>query len=299
MSWIAKKNIAGAGRATGRLLARIEGAQQLDALGTTVQGLVKRVLPTGPVRDLLHGVPLGHPAHPFLVQIPLGAWMSAAVLDLVPGGERAARTLIGVGTAAAVPAAASGITDWSESHPAQRRVGLVHWGANLIAIGCYTLSFVQRVRGHTAAGKKLALLGLGVASVGGYLGGHLAYRQALGANHTESVPYLLPQGWQPVAALEDLPDGELTARMVGTVPVLLYRRGERVTALADACAHLAGPLHEGEIAEDAELGLCVTCPWHGSGFSLEDGAVVHGPATSPQPVFDTRVRQGQVQVALA
>jgi nitrite reductase/ring-hydroxylating ferredoxin subunit len=45
--------------------------------------------------------------------------------------------------------------------------------------------------------------------------------------------------------------------------------------------------------------MCVVCPWHGSEFSLGDGAVVHGPATSPQPSFRTRVTDGQVQIALS
>ena len=40
----------------------------------------------------------------------------------------------------------------------------------------------------------------------------------------------------------------------------------------------------------------IVCPWHGSTFQLDTGAVVHGPAASPQPVFDTRVQDGKVQV---
>jgi hypothetical protein len=41
---------------------------------------------------------------------------------------------------------------------------------------------------------------------------------------------------------------------------------------------------------------CVVCPWHGSVFRLIDGAVVHGPATSDQPVLRVRVRAGMVEV---
>jgi len=41
----------------------------------------------------------------------------------------------------------------------------------------------------------------------------------------------------------------------------------------------------------------VICPWHGSTFRIADGAVVHGPATARQPVFDTRITEsGRVQV---
>ncbi|MDX6230497.1 MAG: hypothetical protein QOI76_3887, partial [Frankiales bacterium] len=58
-----------------------------------------------------------------------------------------------------------------------------------------------------------------------------------------------------------------------------------------------GPLASGRIhAEGGED--CVTCPWHGSTFRLRDGAVVHGPATAPQPVFRTQVADGRLRVLL-
>ena len=292
------KALTDAGRAIGRLVKTIEDEERLDPLAKALTGIVQKIVPAGPVRDVLHGVPIGHPAHPFLVQVPLGAWMSANVLDMFPGGWIPATTLVGLGTAAAVPAAAAGAVDFSTAHAEQQRVGVVHWACNLTAVMLYGASFVARVGGRRKAGKRLALAGLAVVSVGGYLGGHLAFRQASGANHTESVPYVTPEGWHDVATLEELPERELRRRVVGTVPVLLYRVGDRVLALADACSHLSGPLHEGELSQDAELGPCVTCPWHGSTFALEDGAVVHGPATSPQPQFRTRVIGGHVEVSI-
>ena len=64
-------------------------------------------------------------------------------------------------------------------------------------------------------------------------------------------------------------------------------------ASADKCAHMSGPLSDGEIADG-----CVTCPWHGSAFRLGDGTVARGPATADQPVFGTRIRDGMIQVCL-
>jgi nitrite reductase/ring-hydroxylating ferredoxin subunit/uncharacterized membrane protein len=286
-------------RAARAVTAAIDEVESLDALDPVVQKLgdvVEKVVPTGPVRDLLHGVPTGHPLHPVLVQAPLGAWLSAGILDLLPGHRPAARALVGAGALLAAPAALAGFVDWSRLHPPQKRIGLVHAAANVAAVGLYGLSFVQRLRGHHRSGKRLAALGLAVAATGGYLGGHLAYRQASGANHAESVPYRVPSGWHPVGELASLPERTLQLGTVGDVGVLLYRDGETVRALADACSHLGGPLHDGEVVVDAEA--CVSCPWHQSVFSLEDGAVVHGPATSPQPVFETRVRAGVVEVRL-
>ena len=61
--------------------------------------------------------------------------------------------------------------------------------------------------------------------------------------------------------------------------------------LADRCSHLSGPPSEGDIGDD-----CVTCSWHGSALPLSDGGVVRGPATAPQPAFDTDVRGGMLWV---
>jgi len=292
------KTLTDAGRAVGRLIKTIEGEERLDKVALPVSQFLQKLIPPGTLRDLLHGTPLGHPAHPFLVQVPLGAWMSANILDLLPGGWIPATALVGVGTAAAIPAAASGATDFSVAHPEQQRVGLIHWASVATAGALYGASFVARIGGNKRAGKRLALAGLAAASIGGYLGGHIAYHQALGANHAEPVPHLTPQGWHDLGLLTELPEHQLRQRLVGSTPVVLYRDGERVLALADACSHLSGPLHEGELSDDPELGPCVTCPWHQSVFALEDGAVVHGPATAPQPQFRARVANGRIEVML-
>ncbi|WP_454180284.1 Rieske (2Fe-2S) protein [Pseudarthrobacter sp. SLBN-100] len=43
---------------------------------------------------------------------------------------------------------------------------------------------------------------------------------------------------------------------------------------------------------------CVVCPWHGSTFSLRSGKVQAGSGTSRQPLFETRVTGGLVEVNL-
>ena len=72
---------------------------------------------------------------------------------------------------------------------------------------------------------------------------------------------------------------------------MLIRRAGRIYALADSCAHLGGPLSEGQVD-----GLSIRCPWHGSRFDLEEGGVLEGPSTFPQPCFEIRVRAGQIEV---
>lgn len=281
---------------TDRIVA-VEQADELDVLVQPVQQTTRQVLPPGGARDALHGTWLGHPLHPLLVQLPIGCWVSAAALDLLPGGEPYARRLIGLGLLASGPTAAAGANDWSELHPPQLRVGLLHGAVNLAAAGAYALSLAARASGRTRLGRLLGFAGLGTVAVGGLLGGHLAYRQAAGANHAEAVVHLLPEGWQPLGPVADLPEGKPVRRLLAEVPLVVLRDSSEVRVLADWCSHLSGPLSEGSLQTiDGEA--CLQCPWHGSTFRLRDGAVIHGPATTPQPALRTRVRDGVLEVAL-
>jgi nitrite reductase/ring-hydroxylating ferredoxin subunit len=54
---------------------------------------------------------------------------------------------------------------------------------------------------------------------------------------------------------------------------------------------MGGPFDRGDVRDG-----CVTCPWHGSTFRLADGRIVRGPASSPQPHFQTRVSNGQIEI---
>jgi nitrite reductase/ring-hydroxylating ferredoxin subunit len=275
------------------LLDRLEREPRADALIDAARRRV-RSLPLGRGRDVLHGRWLGHPVHPLMVQVPIGSWLSAAVLDLRPGHSREAGLLVGVGLATAAPAALAGAVDWAELHHRQQRVGLVHAVANWAAVGLYTTSLVCRLKGRTGAGRAYGFLGLTAVGVGGMLGGHLAYRQASGANHAEEVPHVVTEGWHRIGTVDEFPVGRPVRRSVDDVPVLVVREtGGAVHALAERCSHLAGPLSEGTIVDG-----CIECPWHGSAFRLVDGWNVRGPATAPQPAFDTRTVGGHVEIRL-
>ncbi|MFI5756851.1 Rieske 2Fe-2S domain-containing protein [Streptomyces sp. NPDC051569] len=277
-----------------RSLDALGEAEQLDAVIRPIQRAV-RALPLGRYRDVLHGRQIGHPLHPVLVQIPMGAWLSAAVLDAVPGAGRGARLLVAVGVLSAAPAAWAGWVDWAEQHERQKRTGLVHAASNAIAVGLYARSWVVRGRGRPVLGRLLGLAGLCAVSAGGMLGGHLAYRLAAGANKSEPVPHLLSPGWQTLGRVSDFPVGEAVRHELGEVPLLVVREASGdIHVLADRCSHMSGPLSDGTIADG-----CVTCPWHGSVFRLSDGWNVRGPATAPQPSFQTRVGDDEtVQVRL-
>jgi nitrite reductase/ring-hydroxylating ferredoxin subunit/uncharacterized membrane protein len=279
-----------------QLLKRIERARALDGISDRLQAVVQAVARPQAVQDALHGVWLGHPVHPVLVQVPVGAFVSAGVLDLMPGGRRAATTLIAVGAASAPPAFAAGWVDWSQMTKDRRRVGLVHATANGIAVSLYIASLAARRNGRWGRGRALAFAGLSVASAGAYLGGHLAYAQGGGMNQAAPDVSRVPEDWTSVGPLYELPAGKPAKRMIDDVPVLLYRMGDHVTAMVERCGHETGPLSEGEVIGTGP-DACVVCPWHGSTFRLRDGRVIHGPAGNDQPLLRSRVRDGVVEVA--
>lgn len=280
------------------VMGRIEDARPLDPAVKAVRTVINKVLAPQAVRDVLHGVWFGHPLHPVLTDMPIGAWTSAAVLDLLPGTGPAAATLVATGCAAAVPAALTGWADWSQLHPQQQRVGLVHAVVNVAAIGLFSASLAARMQGRAARGKALGFVGLGAVATGGYLGGHLVFRQAAAVNHDSDLPDLFPSGWQDLGPLAELPEGAPAKRTVDGIDLLVVRRGQHVDVLANKCSHLSGPLSDGEFTVREGQG-CIVCPWHGSTFRLSDGGVVHGPATSPQHRFITRLDGGRLQARLS
>jgi nitrite reductase/ring-hydroxylating ferredoxin subunit len=278
------------------LLDRAERLHTLDRVGEPLRRGVQAVV-RGRVRDFLHGVWLGHPVHPAGVQVPFGAWTSAAVLDAVPGAAPAATVLVAVGTATAVPAAVTGLTDWSTLSTEQRRVGLVHASAIGVAVALYAGSLAARLAGRRAWGRRLAYAGLGAVSVGAYVGGHLAYRQAAGVNQAAPLLRQIPEGWHDVCGDAALTEGKPLVSHVGDAPVLVTRTGDRVSAMIERCGHQTGPLGDGQFTRVDGVD-CVVCPWHGSTFRLDTGAAVHGPADTGQPMLRTRVVDGRVQAAL-
>ena len=134
------------------------------------------------------------------------------------------------------------------------------------------------------------MLGFAVAMGAAYLGGKLVFDEQVGVNHAAGGP-LLPREFVPVMPDAELREGEPKKGNANGVPVLLVRREGRICAIQETCSHAGGPLSEGKIE-----GNTVVCPWHGSRFCVTDGKVVEAPATYNQPVYDVRVRNGQIEV---
>jgi len=271
-----------------RVLDRIERARSLDVTVGPVRTLGERMVGTGSLRNLLSGTELGHPTHPMLVDLPIGFWTSAMALDFTGTHQRpAARRLIGLGVLTALPAMAAGVSDWIDTDGAEARIGLVHATSNLTALTCYSMSWWARRRGGNS-GQVWALAGATAATVGGWLGGHLAYSLGVGVDTNAFATG--PTAWTPVVGklADDRSLGRVTA---DGVPIVVARTGRGLHALADRCSHRGGPLSEGH--RDGE---CITCPWHGSRFDLASGIPARGPATARQPVYETRMTDDGLEI---
>jgi len=264
-------------------------------LSEAVRGLFRNAGPGGrAAKNALHGVWLGHPLHPVLTDVPIGAWTTALALDAreaVTGDGaygRAADFAVGVGLLGAVGAAVTGLTDWSETEGRSRRLGLLHGLLNLTATALVASSYALRRSGSRSAGRATTAAGFGIAIGAAYLGGNLVYRERIGVTHAAVAE---PEEFTPVLESAALPDNSMRKASIEDASFLVVRQRQRICALAHSCAHLGGPLSEGTLKDGS-----VVCPWHGSEFALDDGRVLNGPATEPQPCFAVQEQAGQIEV---
>jgi len=79
-------------------------------------------------------------------------------------------------------------------------------------------------------------------------------------------------GWVEVAGLDEIENGGIATRSVGGRDVLLYRDGERVSCVDNACAHMGMPLDGGVVD-----GGTLRCPHHGFVYLLETGECLTVP----------------------
>jgi uncharacterized membrane protein len=142
-----------------------------------------------PANAMLAG-PYGHPFHPILVTVPIGAWVSALVFDIGshavddPGYlTRGSEWLIGIGIIGALLAAMIGALDLLRvpRGTAAFRTGAIHATLNVSVVVLYVINYFWRRSnfndGTAVSGGQLtlAIISLAALGVSGYLGGKLAY----------------------------------------------------------------------------------------------------------------------------
>jgi uncharacterized membrane protein/nitrite reductase/ring-hydroxylating ferredoxin subunit len=272
--------------------------------------------PLRPVKNLLQGRPFGHPLHSLLVHLPIGLFTLSLLFDvatrlLEPDNRlvQGAAYTMGLGLLAAFAAALTGAADWAElrtDHPA-RRIANTHMLLNLLAVGLYVLNFVLRLPALDAPAVPwlpfgLSLLGMGLLSYSGYLGGRLVYEDGIGVGRHRR-PTALPERTLPgtqldqgpgvaVARAGDVAPGETLRVEVNGVVIAIANVDGQFYAFQEFCTHRYGPLSEGRIQAGQ-----VECPWHRSCFDVRTGKVTQGPAKVDLRTFPVTVVDGLVRVS--
>jgi len=177
------------------LTALIDGAlpgpgSLLDQQSRRIQAAVQSLVQRPGVRQVstaLRGNEwLGHPLHPVVVALPIGAWVVGAWYDVRsassndPRDQHAADGALRVGVVGALVSAITGVVQYIDARDQARRETAVHAALNNAALGLYVASLAQRKRGRRSLGRKLAATGLSVVSLSGWLGGDIAFRHGVG-----------------------------------------------------------------------------------------------------------------------
>jgi nitrite reductase/ring-hydroxylating ferredoxin subunit/uncharacterized membrane protein len=268
-----------------------------DALSDAVKTTIEK---TGgfsaPLENFLRGTWLGHPLHPVLTDIPIGAWTVAAVFDTAEilgckGTEAAADGAVAIGLVGAAASAITGLTDWYILRPGSkaRKIGTLHALLNITGTVFYGGSLILRKSKKRGFARVLSAIGYTLVGSSAFLGGLLVFGQKIGVDHAPREGF--SDGWVSVLPEIELVEGKPQCSKAGEIEIVIVKSHGKIFALANSCSHMGGPLCEGE-AKDGSI----TCPWHGSKFDMATGKVMGSPATFRQPAFDVRVIEGRVEV---
>ncbi|MDA8201771.1 MAG: Rieske (2Fe-2S) protein [Chloroflexi bacterium] len=241
---------------------------------------------TRPLKDMLNGVWLGHPVHPAVTDVPVGALMAGAVLDMA-GLERAADIALATAVAGMAASAATGAADAVDAYGRPQVQATVHasiMGASLTACLLSLGLRATKSRALRPIAVALSLAGYAGVAAGAYVGGELTYGSG---NMVDRHAWETRTAKWRALDVDDVPEGVLVRANAGSTALVLSRSGDEIVALDATCAHAGGPLDGGTV-EDG----CVECPWHGSRFALADGRVVRGPAVYDQPAWEIRRADG-------
>ena len=278
----------------------VEAVPFLDRIADVVQPEVQKAVDAGgtTVRNVFDGTPLELPLHPALTDVPVGAWTAAITFDAldIATGSRAMRNsadaTLALGVAGAFAAAATGLSDWRYLSGGARKMGVAHALLNVAGLVLNGTSLLLRAAGRRDAGRLAFLAGYSISGTAAHLGGELSYNYGLRVNRNvfERVG---PEEFEPVLPESELPeDGMRGVTSEEGANILLSRSSSgEVCAISSVCSHLGGPLAEGERQGDT-----VVCPLHNSRFDLCSGRVIDGPAIFPQSRYETRVRDGNIEV---
>ena len=258
----------------------------------------------------------GHPLHPMLVGFPVAYLLGSACIDLWasatdrPSWFRTARHLNALGLGSALLAAIPGLVDYVFAVPPESSAktrATDHMFANLSALGLFAAARAGR-DGDGARPSVWAVAaevcGAGLLAAAGWMGGTLVYRNQIAVDHRYAsagrwrVDAIVPErdvtaDVVDVGADDELDVDQMKLLRIGSRRIVLARTEHGYAAFDDRCTHKGGPLADGSLVCDT-----VQCPWHGSQFDVNTGAVKHGPARKPVETYAVKRRNGRLWLHL-
>jgi nitrite reductase/ring-hydroxylating ferredoxin subunit/uncharacterized membrane protein len=251
----------------------------------------------------------GHPIHPMLIPFPFafltGGWAFgvAAAITGKKDLRTVARYLVPTGVAAGLVAAVPGIVDYVHSVPPEssgKERATKHAVINSTALALFSAGWAISRR-FRRTGLFLQSLGAGAISVGGWMGGTLAYRNQIGVDHRyanagkwqeDTRDHAKSRALSSAAAAGELETNQMKLVHAGDERIAVARTDTGYAAFQDRCTHRGGPLSDGVL-------ICgtVQCPWHGSQFDVHTGEVKCGPAQRKIRTYDIEPLHGPSKVA--
>lgn len=102
--------------------------------------------------------------------------------------------------------------------------------------------------------------------------------------------------WLPAIDADGLAEGKaVRVEVAGTTVLLVRSADDSIFAVSARCTHQGAPLDRG-VLNLRDSDPTVTCPAHGSVFSIADGRVRRGPASKPLEAFDVRLNDGKIEL---
>src|SRR3954451_9819218 len=238
-----------------RLLARLVASQ--DGWGRPFGDFNHRWLnalfrPIRPLKDFLNGTWFGHPVHPAMTDLPIGALLLAVILDLA-GQNAAADIAIAATILFMLGAAVTGAADYTDTDGTARTRATSHATLMVVALVLLLVSLGLRAGGdaNRSVAVALGIIAFLIVLAGAFIGGDVVYvlgnmvsRHAFRGAGTKWVR--LDVG---VTDLMQLAEATPTKAKAGINDLVLVRTGETVNALHSVCAHAGGPLAEGTVVE--------------------------------------------------
>ncbi|MFN6946049.1 MAG: DUF2231 domain-containing protein [Cytophagaceae bacterium] len=255
-----------------------------------------------------------HPIHPMLVVFPLGLLIGALIFDVLAilsennsfwqtGKHLTAAGVIG-GFMAAIP----GIIDYKHTVPPKSSAksrALKHGIVNTLALVLFILSYIIRVELIETALEDssvygvlgLEIAGAGLLTIGGWMGGTLAYRNQIGVDHRYAnagkwnETHIEPKPGEilAIASTNEIETDQMKLVHLGEKRIVVAKTEEGYVAFDDRCTHKGASMAGGSM-------MCgtVQCPWHGSQFDVNNGKVKAGPAKEPIKTYKIEVRNGNI-----